>query len=354
MERVHKPLVVETNETIYDIELCQIEIEITDRCNMLCQHCRVGRNGIIDMPVDQIVKIMQFAQQYSDNSREIVISGGEPLLHRSFSSVLKAIRQGGGGFVALTTNGFFLRETHFDLIGGLDFEEFTFSVSLDSLNPAEHDEFRVLKGSFEKTVEALRLIVKHRNDKLHVSMRTTLRPHQISQMRDLSDFAYNIGCDRIMPAGRALDQKVLWMDCDQKRQFIEQVHELNQIYPSPFVVRTNDPLKCLMIDYEDNGESDEVVFGGCIAGSTTFNIRADGTMTPCALLDVPMMNISNMTIEEIAAGYQACAIVKNMLDMNLKGKCGKCSKKYQCGGCRARALAHHGDYLAEDPDCWLE
>ena len=60
MERVHKPLVVETNETIYDIELCQIEIEITDRCNMLCQHCRVGRNGIIDMPVDQIVKIMQF------------------------------------------------------------------------------------------------------------------------------------------------------------------------------------------------------------------------------------------------------------------------------------------------------
>jgi len=27
--------------------------------------------------------------------------------------------------------------------------------------------------------------------------------------------------------------------------------------------------------------------------------------------------------------------------------------KYQCGGCRARALIQKGDYLEEDPHCWL-
>lgn len=60
-----------------------------------------------------------------------------------------------------------------------------------------------------------------------------------------------------------------------------------------------------------------------------------------------------MTIEEIESAYQSSEIVKNMLDMNVSGKCGRCEKKYQCGGCRARALARFGDYLAEDPDCWL-
>ena len=79
----------------------------------------------------------------------------------------------------------------------------------------------------------------------------------------------------------------------------------------------------------------------------------DGNMTPCALMDLPIMNVFGLTIEEIIARYRESEIVKNMLDMNLRGKCGDCSKKYQCGGCRARAMIRNGHYLAEDPDCWL-
>ncbi|MBU2576746.1 MAG: SPASM domain-containing protein [Nanoarchaeota archaeon] len=75
-------------------------------------------------------------------------------------------------------------------------------------------------------------------------------------------------------------------------------------------------------------------------------------MTPCALLNIPMMNIFPMTIEEMNEKYKANPIVRNMLTMNLKGKCKDCSKKYQCGGCRARALIQKGDYLEEDPHCW--
>ena len=33
------------------------------------------------------------------------------------------------------------------------------------------------------------------------------------------------------------------------------------------------------------------------------------------------------------------------------GKCGACDFRYSCGGCRARALALHGELLAEDPKC---
>ena len=37
----------------------------------------------------------------------------------------------------------------------------------------------------------------------------------------------------------------------------------------------------------------------------------------------------------------------------LKGVCGECSYKTVCGGCRGRALAYSGDYLAEDPRCFV-
>jgi radical SAM protein with 4Fe4S-binding SPASM domain len=38
----------------------------------------------------------------------------------------------------------------------------------------------------------------------------------------------------------------------------------------------------------------------------------------------------------------------------LKGTCGQCSYRTICGGGRGRAMACSGDYLAEDPSCFLE
>ena len=37
----------------------------------------------------------------------------------------------------------------------------------------------------------------------------------------------------------------------------------------------------------------------------------------------------------------------------LKGRCGQCSFKTVCGGCRIRAEVVHGDIWAEDPACYL-
>jgi radical SAM protein with 4Fe4S-binding SPASM domain len=45
-------------------------------------------------------------------------------------------------------------------------------------------------------------------------------------------------------------------------------------------------------------------------------------------------------------------IFRDLRDFNkLKGKCGRCEYKDVCGGCRARAYFHYGDYLEEDPGC---
>jgi len=350
-------LEVETNETIYEIEFGQIQIEITGRCNMNCQHCRAAHQPRQDMPIEQIVKIIRFARRFSPNYKEIILSGGEPLLHREFPEVLTAVRQNGGKCITLTTNGSLLNKEHLLIIQELNFQRFILSVSIDSLSAAKHDTFRNHKGSFTKATRALKLIAENNIPSVIASMRSTLQSSQIDDMEKMVRYARDIGCKRISfsaihPAGRAIERPDLWMTAEQKLTFLKRIYKLKAKFPD-MNVTTNDPLKCLLRDKKDIGKNGELVFDGCGAAAITFNVNADGTMTPCALLDIPMMNVFPLTIEEITEAYRDNQIVKDMLAMNLKGKCGRCAQKYQCGGCRARALIQKGDILEEDPHCWL-
>lgn len=350
-------LEVETENIIYEIEFGQVQIEITGRCNMRCQHCRAAHQPKQDMPIEQIIKIIRFARQFSPNYKEIILSGGEPLMHRDFAEILRQVRENGGEFITLTTNGSLLTGEHLALIKDLSFQRFVLSVSLDNLDPSKHDEFRAHKGAFPKAVNALRLVAKSGLTNIIASMRSTIQASQIKEMESMVKFAEDIGCKRVSfsaihPAGKAIEHNDLWMTKEQKMAFIQEIYRLKTIFPE-LNVTTNDPLKCLLRGKNDLGENGELVFDGCGAAAITFNVNSDGTMTPCALLDIPMMNVFHLSIEEMTEKYRENSIVRNMLAMNLKGKCGSCQIKYQCGGCRARALIQKGNYLEEDPHCWV-
>jgi len=349
---------IETDRAIYEVIFGQIQVEITGVCNMQCEHCRDADDLKRDMPLPQILKIIGFGRRYSPNYKEIMLSGGEPLAHRQFDEVLSAVRENGGDFVTLTINGSLLQQRHLDLFAKLKFRRIILSVSLDNLDATGHDAFRHYPGAYEKALNAIRMITEAKLPNVTASVRVTLRPELIGQIPTMADFAYKLGCNRVSfsaihPAGRALAMPTLWMDREQKRSFIEEIYRLKTQYPENFQISTNDPLKCLVRGFSDVGQEGEVVFDGCPAAAVTFNVFANGDMTPCALMNLPIMNVFPLTIDEIVERYQKSEIVKNMLDMNLKGKCGACDRKYQCGGCRARALGRTGDYLEKDPDCWL-
>lgn len=356
--RVKTPkLRVETEDAFYNIEFGQVQIEITGKCNMNCDHCRASNQLKEDMPIEQIIKIIKFARQFSPNYKEIILSGGEPLLHKNFFEVLKQVRQNGGEFITLTTNGSLLTDKHLKLIQELNFKRVVLSISLDNLNPEKHNNFRKFPNAFDKAEKALEKISKINSPNIIPSMRSTIQASQIPEMEEMIKFAKHIGCKRISfsaihPAGKAIKRNDLWMTKEEKKKFIQEIYRLKKIFPE-LNITTNDPLKCLIRGQNDLGKEGELVFDGCGAGVITFNVNSDGTMTPCALLDLPMMNIFPLTIQEMIEKYKNNDIVKNMLQMNLKGKCKNCSKKYQCGGCRARALIQNEDYLGEDPHCWL-
>ncbi len=119
---------------------------------------------------------------------------------------------------------------------------------------------------------------------------------------------------------------------------------------------TEDPLKFATKDtvwkYGDMDYTDEAFFGGCTAGVTGFNADSEGTITPCAVLLKPIVNVQNMGIDDITTAYAKSDIIRSLVAREYSGKCGICKLKRLCGGCRAVANGASGDLLSSDITCW--
>ena len=97
----------------------------------------------------------------------------------------------------------------------------------------------------------------------------------------------------------------------------------------------------------------EKVFHGCAAGRGFVYIKPNGDVWPCPFMPV---NCGNARERPFATIWSQSPIFRDLRnrEKQLKGKCGDCRYSTVCGGCRGRAMATSGgDYLAEDPSCFL-
>jgi radical SAM protein with 4Fe4S-binding SPASM domain len=96
----------------------------------------------------------------------------------------------------------------------------------------------------------------------------------------------------------------------------------------------------------------EKVFHGCAAARGFVYIKANGDVWPCPFVEVSGGNVRNTGFHQI---YHESELFRNLRrrEETLKGLCGECRYKTVCGGCRGRAHAYSGDYLAEDPRCFM-
>ncbi|QUH29901.1 radical SAM/SPASM domain-containing protein [Vallitalea guaymasensis] len=356
-ENSYKFIEVETDKAIYNFEFSSIHIEITGNCNMSCEHCRGAFDDKIDLPLDQIIKIVKFTRKYSPAFKEITLSGGETFMHKQFKKVLKSVRELNVTHITLMSNGTFIDNDIIDYIKTLKFERVTFSISLDTLSPTKHNSFRHNDKAYEYAISALKRLTEVKESSFQVAIRSTILPDNIEEMEDMTIFAISLGANRVsfssvFPSGIASEKPELWMDAKTLRKFSDNLNELYHKYGNRIDVSSIEPLKWLSRKRYRKKEDGVIEIDTCPAGTISFNINSNGDMTPCALLNLPMFNILDKTEEEIEKAFINNSIVHNLLDRNLKGNCGDCSEKDRCAGCRARAYYVNGDYLGEDPNCW--
>ena len=89
----------------------------------------------------------------------------------------------------------------------------------------------------------------------------------------------------------------------------------------------------------------------CPCGVQYCRITPDGKVTPCPYMPVEAGDLAS---ESFGAIWRGSRVFRELRAAELGGRCGRCEFRVVCGGCRARAFAEEGDWLAEDPACSYE
>ncbi len=323
--------------------------EATARCNLACLHCRRQDVSVTEgeLDTDEAKEMIDSAGRIGPARPIIVFSGGEPLL-RSDWEELAAHARGKRFPTALATNGTLINNKMARRVISAGFSRV--SVSLDGADAATHDKLRGLEGVFDKAVsgiEHLRWVGQP--VQINVTV-TSQNDHQLDAMYEL---AQRLDVEALhffllVPVGCGLEIAETHMLPPQRYEDV-----LNWIYDhsgGPVELKATCAPQYYRIVARRGGE----VGGsrGCLCGISVVFVSHKGEVFPCGYLPVSCGNIRRSPLDEIWNGSQ---VFKDLRDYDkLTGRCGACEFRKICGGCRARAFAATGDYLAEEPGCTYE
>jgi radical SAM protein with 4Fe4S-binding SPASM domain len=129
----------------------QVQLMLTERCNLQCAHCAVPTE---DSPADYEIRTDEW-RRFIDvlaaaGVDDLVVSGGEALLRRDALSLIRHAHQAGIRRTTLITNGMrFGRRVNEEIVAiQAEYDGFGVHVSIDGASPQTHDWMRG-NGSFQ-------------------------------------------------------------------------------------------------------------------------------------------------------------------------------------------------------------
>ena len=128
-----------------------VHLDVTWRCNERCVHCYLDHDDLGEMSYDEIEDLM--TQMAEAGVFFLTISGGEPLLRKDLFDIIRRARELTFN-VKLKTNAILIREQEAALIRELGVE--TVQVSIYSHRPEVHDAITKVKGSLQRSLDAIR------------------------------------------------------------------------------------------------------------------------------------------------------------------------------------------------------
>jgi MoaA/NifB/PqqE/SkfB family radical SAM enzyme len=178
-------------------------LEITQRCNLTCQHCYAGSSP--GRPLSQGMARNDWFRVISEAStlgcKAIQFIGGEPTLHPDLPDLIQHSRSSGFEMIEVFTNATTLNEARLQLFQS---EKVSVACSFYSDDEAVHDSITRQRGSFLRTkdgiVKALAQGIDLRVGIIEMELNSGHHDRAASLLRSLG--VNRIGRDRIREVGR--------------------------------------------------------------------------------------------------------------------------------------------------------
>jgi len=158
-----------------DVSLRYLELHITSRCNLRCKHCYLSAGDGVDLDLIRVFKV--FDEFDKMQGLRMLLSGGEPLMHKGFWYINERIQDFGFRSVLLT-NGTLINR---DIASRLNVQEA--QVSIDGLR-VSHDLLRG-DGSFNRAIKGIECLTEAGTKVSVATMVTALNRNDFDAMQDL-------------------------------------------------------------------------------------------------------------------------------------------------------------------------
>ena len=349
--------------------------ESTIKCNLTCAHCRrvEGDEAVeTDMTTEQAKSMVD---QLAVVGREqgfmpiLVFSGGEPLCRDDIFEVIEYAREK-GLILALASNGTTINAEIAKRIKECGIERV--SISLDGATGEVHNKLRQLEGSFEDAIAGINHL---RDAGVPFQINVTVTKFNCHQIDDVFAMAEKLGAVAVHPfmlvpvgCGEEIAQEDMLSPAEYEAMMAKIArYSKDSIVQVKVTCGPHYERVIRELGLQDkkpgghpgghpggghpggNQETGGATTKGCLAGLGVIFVGHQGDVFPCGYLPVNCGNILEVPLKDIWAGSEDLAKMRDV--SQLGGKCGVCGYKKVCGGCRARAYAETGDYMAEEPFC---
>lgn len=315
---------------------------------MACKHCRAGavdREYDGEFTTEECVKVLDSLAASSVSM--IIWTGGEPMSRDDISILVRKATERGIRSV-LAPCGMLVNHRTLEIMqnAGVD----ACSFSLDGASAAAHDAFRGVEGAYGHVTSAMRVA---RDIDMPFQVNCTVSRRNLNELPAIYEKAVEFGARMLdlfflVPVGRGKDIADLALSPEEAESVLRWAFEINRTNPEVKIRQTCAPQAVRV--WESMGRPGAHP-AGCMGGKSFAFLSHTGILQPCGFLDLPCGNLREADYD---FGYlwKNSEIFRKLRDPNgYAGACGRCRFRFECGGCRARAYAVEGDFLAQDVSC---
>lgn len=325
--------------------------EITRACALACQHCRATAQPKRDpreLSTDEAFRVVD--QLAAMRPPMLVLTGGDPLMRRDVLQVARraADQQIRVALSPAATNRLVNTDFHALREAGIT----RMSLSLDGATRETHDRFRGVEGTFERTLEAVRLA---HEAGISLQINTTLASCNVEEFPAFRDLMMELRPDMwsvfiLVPTGRAGLADV--PSGEALEAVFQEMAELAGTVP--FGIKTTEGHHYRRVLHQSGkggakGRQGMRTPEGIRDGRGVMFLSHTGEVSPSGFLPIVCGNVREA---DPATIYREHPLFVSLRDSDaLGGKCGRCEFRKICGGSRARAYGATGDPFAEEPSC---
>ncbi len=307
--------------------LSNFQIELTSKCNERCVHCYIPHEcKISDISEELFYSVLEQLKEMG--TLGITLSGGEPMVHPRFKAFLKTAKDM-DFYVHVLSNLVLLDDKTIEIMR--DGNACAVQTSLYSMNPENHDAITTVKGSFEKTKNAILKLIEN-NIPVQIScpvMKANKddvaevikwgHAHKIRVNVDyaiMAEYNHEIGnlANRLTPEEcRDVIRDII--ECDERYEELLKQIDPNTI-EEDITVDFNEPF--------------------CGVGINTACMVANGNVYPCpGWQGYVCGNLNEKSLKEIWFDSKEMSYLRGLKKGDMK-KCASCKNKAFCSPCLGR------------------